>query len=594
MPLIRHTDYRPDVSDYEGTASRSVLNVLPSGSSQAVAFTAQVTNGYAPFPNFVGFTSALPAGCMGAFYALKSDGTVIVFAGTSDRLYQLDNTTFDWTDVSAGGSAYSALSTNTQWQFAQTGSLIFATQANAPLQVFDLSSNTEFSDALGSPPQAAYISVVGPFIVLSGLLSQPYRIQWSGQDDFNSSTSWTVGTNFSDYQDFPEGGIVRGVAGGDQSGIVFQDQVIRSLAFIPGSPIVFQIDKISDGLGLFWPYSIVKAGGSIFFYAGQGFHAIASGGTPTPIGRERVDRTFRADLDIGSLGLFMGAADPRSTRVYWSYKSVAGSAGSYDKLLGYDYLLDRWFPIEMSGQFLLGISQSGITLESLDPIAPTPLTIMGTANNGSGNVRLTLSAESNSNFDISGQNSIEVYSVGGTTEANGNFLLQSGTGNPSAGKFTVVDSTHIDLGVAYVHAYTSGGKIGGSVDAMTLSLDDYPTAVQPQLGQFDGTGKLGFFSGPALEATIQTAEQGTDWQRLDIRGFKPITDAPTVFGSLFYRDTQQATPLQSVENGLSSRTGRIDMMRDARYVRFQTRIPAGTTWTYAIGVVPDMAPGGEL
>jgi hypothetical protein len=41
----------------------------------------------------------------------------------------------------------------------------------------------------------------------------------------------------------------------------------------------------------------------------------------------------------------MGAADPRSTRVYWSYKSVSGTVGSYDKLLGYDYLLDRFFPV---------------------------------------------------------------------------------------------------------------------------------------------------------------------------------------------------------------------------------------------------------
>jgi hypothetical protein len=40
----------------------------------------------------------------------------------------------------------------------------------------------------------------------------------------------------------------------------------------------------------------------------------------------------------------MGAADPRSTRVYWAYKSVTGT-GLYDKLLGYDFLLDRFFPV---------------------------------------------------------------------------------------------------------------------------------------------------------------------------------------------------------------------------------------------------------
>jgi hypothetical protein len=77
-------------------------------------------------------------------------------------------------------SHYSALSSNANWQFAQTGNLVFATQANDVLQVYDLSSATAFSNALGSPPQAAYISVVGRFLVLSGLLSQPYRINGRG------------------------------------------------------------------------------------------------------------------------------------------------------------------------------------------------------------------------------------------------------------------------------------------------------------------------------------------------------------------------------------------------------------------------------
>jgi hypothetical protein len=493
MALIPHGEYRPDVSDYQGASSRLVLNVLPQG------------DGYGPHPSFSGFTKMLPSPCRGAFYALKNDGTVATFAGTTTKLYQLNNTNFQWVDVSVGGGSYSALSTTAQWQFAQTGNFVFATQANAVLQVFDLTSSTTFSAALGSPPQAAYISVVGPFLVLSGLLSLPYRIQWSGLNNFNSATAWTAGISFSDFQDFPDGGITRGIAGGTQSGIVFQDQIIRSMAFVPGSPIVFQIDKIADGMGLFAPYSIIRAGGSIFFYAGQGFHRIDPGAAPAPIGREKVDRTFIADLDIGNLQLFMGASDPRSTRVYWSYKSVSGANGAFDKLLGYDFLLNRFFPVQMSGQYLLGISQSGVTLEALDAIAP-----------------------------------------------------------------------------------------GDSVDAMTLSLDDFATAVQPQLGQFDSTGMLGFYSGPALEATMQTAEQGTDWQRLDIGGFKPITDAKTLFGSIFYRDTQEDTPIQSVEVGRSTRTGRCDMMRDARYIRFQTRISAGATWTFAAGVVPDEGEGGEI
>jgi hypothetical protein len=487
MPLLRFAEYKPDISDYEGSSTKNILNVVPQA------------DGYGPFSSFAGFTQSLPGPCRGGFYALNADGTVSIFAATATKLFQLNNTTYAWVDVSLGGGSYSSLSATAQWQFAQTGNLVFATQANAVLQVFTIGTSAAFGNALGSPPQAAYISVVGQFLVLSGLLSQPFRIQWSGLASFNASTSWTAGLNSSDFNDFPDGGVVRGVAGGDQSGIIFQDQVIRTMAFVQGSPIVFQISKVTQGLGLFAPYSLVQSGGNILFYSGKGFHMIPPGGQPTPIGRERIDTTFFADLDIGNMQLFMAAADPRSTRVYFAYKSTSGLAGQYDKLLGYDTLLDRWFPISARGQFLLGLSQSGITLEALDAIS-------------------------------------------------------------------------------------------GSIDAMTLSLDDYPTSVQPQLAQFDNTALLGFFSGAKLEAKVQTAEQGTDFERLDIRGFMPITDAAAVRGSILYRDTQQALPIQGAAVGLS-RIGRCDMIRDTRYARFQIDIPAGSPWTYAAGIVPDVNPG---
>jgi hypothetical protein len=356
MPLLPFGEYKPDVSDYEGQATRNILNAIPRG------------DGYGPFPSFSAYTSALPSACRGAFYALKSDGTVVTFAGTSTKLYRLNNTDFTWTDVSLSGGTYSALSSTAQWQFAQTGDLVFATQANAVLQVFDLSSATTFVNALGSPPQAAYISVVGRFLVLSGLLSSPFRIQWSGLNSFNASTSWDGLTAGSDHQDFPDGGIVRGVAGGE-AGIIFQDQAIRRMSYVPGSPIIFQIDRITQDKGLYAPYSIIRAGERILFYAGQGFHKIEPGGVPEQIGRERVDRTLLADLDKSNLQLFVGAADPRSTRVYWAYKSVSGTVGTFDKLLGYDFLLDRFFPVSVTGEYLLGISQTGLTLENLDSIS---------------------------------------------------------------------------------------------------------------------------------------------------------------------------------------------------------------------------------
>ena len=310
------------------------------------------------------------------------------------------------------------------------------------------------------------------------------------------------GVKSSDFQDFPDGGIVRGVAGGE-AGIIFQDQAIRRMSYVPGSPIIFQIDRIAQDKGLFAPYSIIRAGERIFFYAGQGFHKIEPGGVPEQIGREKVDRTFLVDLDRGNLQLFLGSSDPRTTRVYWAYKSVSGIIGTYDKILGYDFMLDRFFPLSVTGEYLLGISQTGLTLESLDTIS-------------------------------------------------------------------------------------------SSIDAMTLSLDAYATAVQPQIAQFNSSHVLGFFSGTNLEATIESSEQGDDDVRVTLRGFRPITDAPTVYGSVTYRDTQALSSTLGAEVAMNARTGRCDMRRDARYIRYKVRVPAATTWSFIAGVVPDITTNGTL
>src|ERR1700741_1206381 len=116
MPLVQFGEHRPDISDYEGSTSQTINNVIPRG------------DGYGPFPAASVYTGALAAACRGAFYALKSDGSVVFFAGTSTKLYSLNNTDLTWTDVSKGASTYSALSSNAQWRFAQFGNLVLAVQ----------------------------------------------------------------------------------------------------------------------------------------------------------------------------------------------------------------------------------------------------------------------------------------------------------------------------------------------------------------------------------------------------------------------------------------------------------------------------------
>lgn len=566
MPVVPFSEYKPDISDYESASERDALNVVPRA------------DGYGPFPSLAAISLTLGAQCRGAFAAYKTDGSVVVFAATATDLFLLNNTTFAWSKVSLAGGPYASISTGDMWIFRQFNNLVFATQANVVLQVFNIATDTAFSNSLGSPPQARYMDIVGKFLVLTGLLSNPNRVQWSGLNDVNSANSWTPGLNSSDLQDLSDGGFCRGIAGGE-TGIILQDTIIRSMSYLPGNPVIFQIEKIAEGLGMFAPYSLVRSGATVFFYALKGFHRIDPGGVPVPIGRERIDRTFFADLDAGQLQLFQGMPDPRSSRILWAYKSVNGVVNQFDKLLCYDPVLDKFTPIKTAGECLLQMSQPGVTLEALDALAPGATAVLGAANNGAGLVRIQVAA---AGLPANGQY-VSISSVVGTTEANGNFFV------------VLVDATHFDLlGSAFVHTYVSGGLVGGQLDLMTQSLDNFTSAIVPELAAFDGNHLLNFFRGPSLEATLETAEQGTDGRRIKIRnGFRPITDAKAVFGSCSMRENLQAAVVASSESPLNPVTGICNLLVDTRYSRFKARIPAGAVWTFLNGVEPDMIQTGK-
>jgi hypothetical protein len=569
MPVLSFGEWRPDVSDYNGQTSRTIKNVFSQG------------DGYGPVPNLAAYTAALPAACRGYFYARKSDGSVQIFAGTSDRLYTLNNTTQTWTPVSVlaavtsitnanpgvvnytahgfaindpvvfaagvgvlpsqlvagtvyfivsagfganafsvaatvGGTAidttggggsgspsitskYTAVATTAHWQFVQFNNFVLATQVNAVVQVYDLTSSLQFAVLGGSPPQAAYIAIVNRFVFLSGLATpNVYRIHWSG---LNATTTWTSGVNQSDFQDLPDGGIVRGIAGGE-FGLCMQDNAIRMLTYAPGSPYVFSIDRISQDDGLKAPYSMVSAGDKVFFLSPHGFKQYSPGAPIAPIGKEKVDRLFAADADFSSIHLVIAVSDPESSRVFWAYKSTSGQTGLFDKMICYDYLLQKWTDIRMIGEYISAVATPGLTLEGVD--------------------------------------------------------------------------------AAY----------GSNIDTLTLgSFDNIELASFSSLSAFNSDHKLGFFTGPNLEAVLETPEQGGDGTRFRVNAIRPVTDATAAMGSVFRRETAVATSTQSTETAINA-IGICPQRVSTRYARARLRIPAAATWTYAAGIEPDVPPEG--
>lgn len=577
--LIPYGEFAPDISDLDAPVSLDLLNVVPRA------------DGYGPFQALLGFTLTIGARCRGFFFARNTDGSITVFAATSTRIYKMDNTTFGWADVSKGGAAYAGIPASDNWQFVQFNALVIAVQANTAPQVFTLGSSTEFADLGGTPPQARGIAIINRFVVLFGLLSAPFRIQWS---DLDGPTNWTAGSGLSDFQDLPDGGIVRTINGGDQYGVIMQESSLRNMVFAPGSAVVFEIVRIAKDDGIFGAYSAITAGDKIFFCSPQGFKRIDPGGYPVPIGKERVDRTFFADVDQGNLQLFIGATDPRSTRVFWAYKSLAGQAGLFDTVLCYDWSIGkggRWTKLRFMGEYFTALAKPGLTLEGLDAIAPGIITISGAANNGSGAIRLTLSGLTAgtppSNTDLNVENTVVVYGLIGT---GGLTAAANGTW-----RFTIINSTHIDLiGSTFVGAYSSGGSIGGSLDQLPFSLDSFSTAATSALAAFDTDHTLGFFTGDTLEAVLETGEQDGKGRRMNIQGLRPITDDPNVLMSVGYRETLngQTAINYTTENAIGV-NGIAPAKIDTRYARSRARHPAGSIWVYDTGVEPEFKLTGK-
>lgn len=550
--------YAPDQSALAKNVTANATNVVPKG------------DGWGPFKSLTEFTRALPAACRGYFFARLSDGSIAVFAGTVNRLYRLNNTTFQWDDVSQGGSAYGDLVSTDNWQFAQFADLVIAVQVNTAPQKFDLSAGVAFADLGGSPPSAGSVAVINQILVLSNLLSNPRRVQWS---DLEAPETWTPGTGTADFEDLVDGGVVIAIAGGDAFGRVFQDDLVRSLIYAPGSAYTFEFRKVQLQETLFAKYSIIAAGSRTFYCSASGFKMIdGAQAEAKPIGKEVVDRTFFADVDRGNLQLVIGGTDPTQTRVYWGYKSGQGNEGLIDKVLLYDWGLDRWgILIDQQLEYLTGLAKPGLTLEALDAIALTPLNVLGAADNGSGLIRLTLDAVSNSDFAIAGQNFIVVQGID-PAYMNGTWQV------------TIIDPTHIDLiGSTFAAAYVSGGQIGGSLDALPFSLDSISKAAVAALSAFSADHKVGFFDGDNLEAVMETAEQDLKGWMAWVSGLRPITDSPDVMCSVGCRLSAKGTVGYTDESATDD-YGFAGALVETRYARGRMRVPAASVWSYAQGM----------
>jgi len=347
--MIEFGAWIPDQPILQGPHLREAKNVTP------------LLQSYGPFKRLTTGTTALASRPFGLGSFRDQIGTTHVYAATDEKLYELDSdgTWIDRTRVSGGdyGSAVTSVV-----RFTQFGDLCLCTNFNDEVQVTTMSATAAFANLAGSPPKARHITTFRDFIVLGYTDTSAFEIYWSG---FNDAEGWTKGTNQSDAQILPDGGIVQGFAGSDVL-YIFQQACIRRMQYV-GPPLIMQIDPLTEDLGCVEPGSIADFGSGAAFLSNDGFY-ILNADQLQPIGADQVDRWFLEDVNDSFMYRMTAAADTRSKVIYWSYPSGSSVNGVPDTLLMYNWTAKKWSYARFSHEGIGRVYSLGYTLDGLDTL----------------------------------------------------------------------------------------------------------------------------------------------------------------------------------------------------------------------------------
>lgn len=339
-------EWLPDRPAYPNRGATLAKNCVPRADS------------YRALLDFIKATDPVAGGggVVGATWAVTSAGTVRVVVGTPTRLLLLSGVS--WATI---GSGYPSVPS---WEFALFGDSLIAVAPGVDPQLIDLSAITPTAAALtgapDSPPRARRIAIVRDFVMMGDLDAAPDTIQWSG---YNNSTIWATYGNTAyqaDSQKLFSGGAVQKIVGGP-FGYIFQENEIRAVEYV-GPPVIFSISVISRDRGTPAADSVISAGDKVFFYAQDGFHML-QGKQFTPIGEERVNRWFLENVSPDEIANMKGSVDRANRVAVWAFATQTG--GNYDRLLIYNYSVNRWSYAETDLSFLVEMRTAGYDLDTL-------------------------------------------------------------------------------------------------------------------------------------------------------------------------------------------------------------------------------------
>ncbi len=319
-------------------------------------------------------TPALTGKCLGVESFRNQAGLDMVFAGDATKLYRAFSTaTATFTFSSIGGAAYNTAAGEV-WEFAEftrpSGTLqqrIIATNFSDHVQSLPIRGSTTmtFSDMIvGTKPKARHVGIIGQFCVLGNIdvaVSStadyaPSRVWWSA---FGDPTSFAPSpATQCDFEDLQSGGAVQKIIGGNEYGLVFQQEQVQVMRYTGGTTI-FDFAPVAYAPGTPIPTSVLYYGGSVYYISSSGFEEL-KGLEIRHIGANIIDRFFWSSVEQSRLHEVTVSVDAFNKMIVWAFPTT--TLGYATNALGYKLDDGRWtrwktnLAVEALGRIRKGLS----------------------------------------------------------------------------------------------------------------------------------------------------------------------------------------------------------------------------------------------
>ena len=358
---VAFREWMPDLPPLVNPGLVRATNVLPEAA------------GYLPLPSLtLTGHSALGARPRGAISGLDTSANAFHITGDATKLYKYTYSTVS--DVSrAVGGAYNATG-SAQWNFEQFQNQVIAVNPNDDIQIISLGAGL-FSKLSANAPRARYIGYIGPILVVANLISDP--IAGTQQDGYRSPAfgdpaTWPDPTNPTSgavaaqaiLSNVPgNGGRINAIASGAEIGAFLQENQIARAEYV-GGDVILQVDPIKKSKGLLAPRAVATFERSLLYLSEDGWQ-ISDYTTSGPTGDQKINRTFLADYDSQYPDRLSAALHPDLPVVVFSYAGTGNTGGTPNKLLLYNYAIDRWASGDQALELLVRILPFGVTLDDL-------------------------------------------------------------------------------------------------------------------------------------------------------------------------------------------------------------------------------------